>query len=320
MTSMESPKTAGRRAGEVGIHSLDHFALAVPDLTEARDFYSAFGLEVKTEGSALGVYTRGSAQRWALLLEGPVKRLHHLSFGVFAEDLERFRQRLEAWRIAQLDPPEAVASDGLWFCDLDDILIELRVAPKSSPDRKSHGQLLSSPAGKAGAPKRSQAPRVSPARLSHCLTFTRDVPASIEFYSQVLGLRLSDRSGNDIAFMHGIHGSDHHLIAFARSEAPGLHHCCFNVDSVHEIGLGARQMADAGYSRGWGLGRHVLGSNYFHYVRDPWGSHCEYSCDIDYIGADQDWQPGDHDAEDAFYVWGPDAPIDWTHNYEADPH
>jgi hypothetical protein len=66
--------------------------------------------------------------------------------------------------------------------------------------------------------------------------------------------------------------------------------------TIHEIGLGAMQMADKGFSRGWGLGRHVLGSSYFHYVRDPWGSYAEYSCDMDFIPADVDWQGGDHDA------------------------
>lgn len=80
--------------------------------------------------------------------------------------------------------------------------------------------------------------------------------------------------------MHGIHGSDHHLIAFSRSSAPGLHHCSWDVSDINQIGMGAMQMADKGYSRGWGLGRHVLGSNYFHYVRDPWGSYSEYSADI----------------------------------------
>ena len=57
---------------------------------------------------------------------------------------------------------------------------------------------------------------------------------------------------------------------------------------------------------------------YFHYVRDPWGSYSEYSCDMDYIPAGEPWQAGDHDAEDAFYVWGPQPPADWTHNHEAD--
>jgi hypothetical protein len=77
-------------------------------------------------------------------------------------------------------------------------------------------------------------------------------------------------------------------------------------------------MADHGYTRGWGLGRHVLGSNYFHYVQDPWGSFAEYSCDIDYIPAIQDWQAGEHRPEDSFYLWGPQPPADFTTNREAE--
>ena len=100
--------------------------------------------------------------------------------------------------------------------------------------------------------------------------------------------------------MHGIHGSDHHMIALAKSGGPGLHHLSWDVASINEVGLGAMQMADKGYSAGWGLGRHVLGSNYFHYVRDPWGSWCEYSSDIDYIPADHDWKSGERPPVDCF--------------------
>ena len=102
----------------------------------------------------------------------------------------------------------------------------------------------------------------------------------------MLGLRLSDRSGDLVAFMHGIHGSDHHMIAFVKSDGPGLHHLSWDVGSINDIGVGASHMAEKGFAYGWGLGRHVLGSNYFHYVRDPWGSYAEYSCDIDYIPVD----------------------------------
>jgi catechol 2,3-dioxygenase-like lactoylglutathione lyase family enzyme len=318
MTPFGEAAAQSSLSGELGVHSLDHFGLSVPDLGEAWRFYTAFGLELRTDGSLTAMHTVGSTQRWGLLLEGNPKRLHHLSFGVFEEDLERFQKRLEELGVKRLDQPSGLGGGGLWIRDPDGTLLELRVAPKSSPNQKTSVQLISSPAGHPGAPKRSQAQRVKPSRLSHCLTFTRNVSEAISFYSRVLGLRLSDRSGDDIAFMHGIHGSDHHLVAFARSPAPGLHHCCWDVRSPHEIGLGAMHMADQGYAQGWGLGRHVLGSNYFHYVRDPWGSHCEYSCDMDYIPAGQLWRPADHPGEDAFYVWGPKPPADWTHNHEAD--
>ena len=49
-----------------------------------------------------------------------------------------------------------------------------------------------------------------------------------------------------------------------------------------------------GHPRGWGVGRHVIGSNYFFYSQDPWGSFTEYSYDIDFIGADADWPEADH--------------------------
>jgi catechol 2,3-dioxygenase len=118
--------------------------------------------------------------------------------------------------------------------------------------------------------------------------------------------------------MHGPHGSDHHMVAFARSGGPGLHHCSWDVGAVQEIGLGAMQMAGKGYTAGWGLGRHVLGSNYFHYVRDPWGSYSEYSADMDYIPADHDWRSGDHPGEDSFFLWGPNPPEDFVRNYEIE--
>jgi catechol 2,3-dioxygenase len=302
----------------LGVHSLDHFALEVPDLTEAADFFSAFGLDVRPEGDSAGLYTFGQPYRWAVLLPGARKRLHHLSFGIFAEDLARFRAQLKNSGIEPVDPPQGIDAQGLWVTDSDGVRVELRVAPKSSPAMKPSCEFVSSPPGEAGAPKRSAASRVRPTHLSHCLTFTRSVPRSIEFYTRVLGLKLSDRCGDDIAFLHGIHGSDHHLIAFARSEAPGLHHSAWCARSVNEIGLGAMQMAAKGYTQGWGMGRHVLGSNYFHYVRDPYGSHCEYTCDMDYIPAGLAWEARDHAPEDAFYVWGPNPPPDWTRNREAE--
>ena len=156
-----------------------------------------------------------------------------------------------------------------------------------------------------------------PRRLSHVLIFTADVSASILFYERTLGLRLSDRASDLVAFMHGIHGSDHHMLALVKSSAPGFHHCSWDVASINDIGLGAMRMHDKGFTKGWGLGRHVLGSNYFHYVRDPWGSFAEYACDIDYIPKDTRWPAADHKPEDSFYLWGPEVPREFTLNCEA---
>ena len=317
MTAIKGFIEPTRRPGELGIHSVDHFHFAVPDLAVAQNFYREFGLDVGEKGNTLTLDTFGHPHRWGSIGEGPRKKFGYISFGAFEDDIERFAARLQAMGVKRLDPPPGIDSNGLWFHDHDGVLVEIKVAAKSSPAEKSNFSAVSAPVGQRGAYYRSTMPRSYPRRLSHVLMFTRDVAKAMEFYGRVLGLRVSDHSGEDIAFMHGIHGSDHHMVAFARSDAPGHHHFSWDVGSVDEIGAGAMHMLEKGFARGWGLGRHVLGSNYFHYVRDPWGSYSEYSADIDYIPATCDWNGGDQPAEDSFYAWGPNVPEDFVHNYEA---
>ena len=302
--------------GEVGIHSLDQFVLAVPDLKIAERFYGDFGLDVRNARSGLELRTFGGDHCWGRVIEGKTKRLHHLSFGCYAEDLPYFQERMEENGVEILDAPVGLQSNGLWCRDPSGLLVEVKVAPKVSPDHKMSGAWSSSPEGVMGACIRAKAPVVRPRRLSHLLAFTNDINAAVTFYSRVFGLRLSDGTGL-AAFMHSIHGSDHHILAFAQSEAPGMHHCSWDVSGIDEIGLGAMHMADKGHVKGWGLGRHVLGSNYFHYVRDPWGSYSEYSCDIDYVPVDCNWEAGDHPGEDSIYVWGPEMPTEFIENWEA---
>jgi catechol 2,3-dioxygenase-like lactoylglutathione lyase family enzyme len=308
----------GRRRGTLlGVHSLDHFALAVPDLAQAETFYGSFGLDTSAQGGRLQLRTAGGAHVWGSLQEGSRKRLAYLSFGAFADEIDAFRKRLDEQGVARTDPPAGVDSNGLWFRDADGTAIEIKVAEKSSPDAKSAFANPSAAAGQRGAPLRGDPALVRPRRMAHVLLFTPDVPRAIRFYSDVLGMRLSDEAGGLVAFMHGIHGSDHHMLAFAKSDGPGFHHASWDVGAVQDVGLGAMQMADRGFSAGWGLGRHVLGSNYFHYVRDPWGSFCEYSADIDYIPAEQDWEGQSHAPENSFYLWGPLPPTDFVVNHES---
>ena len=318
MTAIGHYQAPVRRTGLLGIHSIGEFVLSVPAIEKAEDFYGNFGLNVRAQGDVLSLHTRGGDYRWGRIVHGSRKEMHHISFHCFEEDLSRFRKHIEAAGVKLLDPPPGFESNGLWLRDQDDMLIEIRVGVKTSPDEKVPAQFKPTPAGCRNAPYRRLSERNLPGRLSHILRFTPDINQAISFYSRVLGLRLSDRSGDGIAFMHGVHGSDHHLMAFAKSNGPGLHHLSWDVPSLDDIGLGAMAMADKGYIKGWGFGRHVLGSNYFHYVQDPWGSFCEYSCDIDYVPNTMDWEGADHNPEDGFYLWGPNLPPDFVHNYEAE--
>ena len=305
--------------GGLGVHSLDAFVLQVPDLERARKFFTWFGLEVRQRGATLDLRTFGHDQVWGTLIEGASRKLQHLSFGAYAEDLPRFKSRLEDGGIRLVDAPRGFESNGLWFYGHDNVLTEIKAAAKTSLDHKASTHFTSVAAGQRGTGLgHIEMKQILPKRLSHCLVFTSDVHAAIAYYRNVIGLRLSDHSGGNVAFMHGIHGSDHHLLAFARSSGPGLHHCSWDVGSIDDVGRGALFMAGKGYKRGWGVGRHTIGSNYFHYVQDPSGGFSEYSCDIDYVPKGFLWNSRDFGDEDALALWGPAPPDDFVHNYEMD--
>ena len=51
ITSLKQPQP--KRAGELDMHSVDHFNVVVPDLKQAKTFYADFGLDVREEGNGL---------------------------------------------------------------------------------------------------------------------------------------------------------------------------------------------------------------------------------------------------------------------------
>lgn len=319
-TQFRTEKSQGRAALH-GVHSLDRFVFTVPDLDEAKRFYDAFGLDARSEGRQLDLYTFEHAHRWGSLFQAPgPKKLQYLRFACFADDLQPIRDRIKSLGIAERAPHPLGNDEGFWITHPDGYAIQVVVNYKSSPDTESvplPKRQVEKGAGKAW--NRKIAPKVRPRRLSHALMFSPDVIAATKFYEDALGLRLSDRSEDVVAFMHGVHGSDHHLIALAKSNAGGMHHASWDVGSIDEVGLGMEQMLSAGYTRGWGVGRHVLGSNYFYYARDPWGSYFEYSYDIDFVPGDFDWKSSNSPPEDSFYVWGPAVPADFVTNFEVQP-
>lgn len=314
---MTVDNTGLRRKVGPAVHSICEFVFSVPDLDIAHHFYTKFGLDVKRVPEGLELFTHGNAHRWARIFKGEEKKLLWITFGVDECDLEKFKLRFSENGINLIQPPPYATPDSLWIRGPDNVLIGLAISPKCAPSAKSARNFPPAIGPGGRAPSRSQTQPVRPTHLSHILLFSADVPAATEFYINVLGLRMSDKSADIIAFLHGAHGSDHHLLALAKSDGLGIHHSSWNVNSIDEVGLGKQQMAEVGYVKGWGIGRHVLGSNYFQYVRDPWGSYAEYSYDIDFVAHDHEWPAADHPAADALYVWGPDVPADFVRNYET---
>jgi len=300
--------TPSRRHDRLGVHSIGEFHMTVPSLADAERFYGAFGLRVCREGSGLVVRTVASDHVWGRLSEGAKKQFDRLSFNCFADEAGKLYAHIEAQGIVAIAPPPGADASGRWYRDPDGLAVQVRPGLKTTLDAARHTNPSLPTDGTRCAPYRSKASAVLPQRLSHLALMTPSVPARMAFYVEALGLRLSDRAGDGVAFLHAPHGGDHHLIALAMGPGAALHHLSWDVPTVEDVGNGMSRLQAAGYSTGWGVGRHVLGSNYFYYAQDPWGSWCELSATMDYIPAAMDWTGLDHPPEDSFYLWGP--PLD----------
>jgi catechol 2,3-dioxygenase-like lactoylglutathione lyase family enzyme len=302
------------------VSSLQHIALAVPAPELGKKFYTDFGLEAREDGNKIVMRCHGRNQDQVVLLEGKKKQQHHICFGAKPEALAGLKQRLEANGTRIVDAPNEAPGDGVWFRDLDGLLVNVRAAAAApwldAPEWKINNPGHLNRVGVPGHPKRDMP--IRPRRLGHTLRFSPNFEKQVDFYTRVVGLKLSDRAQSIVAFMRSGEGtSDHHIFGFITGDKPGFHHASFEVGNVDEIGLGACRLLEKGYRNGWGFGRHVIGSNFFHYVRDPWNSMAEYFCDIDVIPGDYPWQATNYPPEDSLYVWGPQVPEEFGINYEA---
>ena len=298
------------------VTGLLNYGLQVPSLEVGAEFYSDFGMSVSERGNTVAVRCDGRAQDQAILVEGPNKRLHHVAFGVEPGSLPAWQLHLESQGVAIVDGPEGILPGGLWFQDEDANFVQLRddalagwraYAKEDFNFGDDLNRVDDARWRHAGVPAR-------PRRLGHMLIFVRDLVTTEAFYARTLGLKASDRILGKATFMNCGPG-DHHIFGFIHSTHPGLHHSSFEVANLDEIGMGARIMATKGHQEGWGLGRHSLGSNLFHYVRDPWGSWIEYFTDMDKIS--EGWSAQNWEVPPA--IWCPLMPEEFLHNSEDKP-
>lgn len=301
------------------VKSLLHYALEVPDQTIGEKFYRNFGLtQASARDGAVHLRPQLLGNDSVILYAGAKKRLHHLAFGAPGDNFDRLKESLRRAGVGEVNPPADAPEGGIWIQDPDGNRINVRnedaERPAADPplSLNSPGHALRVAA--RGCPDGDL--KSQPRRLGHVLLFSPDIGKQLDFYIRVLGFRLSDRSQNIIVFLRC--GTDHHNIAFLASTAPGFHHGSFEVGSIDELAMGAVGMKESGWQPAWGPGRHVIGSNFFYYIRDPWGSFAEYFHDIDFISEHCAWEPRDFPEQDALYRWGPTPPPDFTVNKEAE--
>jgi catechol 2,3-dioxygenase-like lactoylglutathione lyase family enzyme len=254
-----------------------YVGLGVEAFDEERRFLEEVWSLTETSGTEDIAYfsARGSSEPYILRLHRTAdRRTELLSFAADdREGVDSLYASLKA-KAAKLvtEPVELTGPGGGYgfrLFDLDGRLLEI-----STNYEKREAEVL--------APKSA-----IPQGLSHAVFHAPDIKATVAWYEEFLGLRVSDWLDEFMCFLRG-KGSKHHCLAFLVGPAT-LNHIAFELASMDEMMRGIGRLMKHGRGPYWGPGRHTAGDNTFAYFTSPAGNTYEYTAEVEYLP--DGWQP-----------------------------
>ncbi len=139
-----------------------------------------------------------------------------------------------------------------------------------------------------------------PRKISHIVIHSPDHRAMVTFFTDVLGLKVSDWLGDFMCFLRC--NSAHHRIAILPGP-PCLNHVAYDMLTVDDMMRGASRLKKRGTDIRWGPGRHTAGNNTFSYFVTPAGFAVEYTSELE----DVDFETHEHQ----IHVPGPQVMDQW---------
>lgn len=266
---------------------IDHVCLRVRDLEEASARWAIqFGLTPRPDDNGERVLLRCGYEPYALeLIQGEPGFDHH------AWELPRGVELTDAASELEGSGVKVDRRDGaLFLSDADGVLIELLAY--RPPDVIWPDVARSS----------SELPGFRPRKLGHVNFLTGRLAEQAAFYTNVLGLAVTDRLGAEGTWLHC--NADHHAFALVNKGYPHIHHVAFELVDWGELRVALDHLAQHGRWLGWGPVRHGLGRNLSAYVRIPEEElFVELFCDIEQLEPDhepREWPDDNHSSN----VWG----------------
>ncbi|WP_277371681.1 VOC family protein [Rhodococcus rhodochrous] len=239
---------------------------------ESTDFYSqVWGLRVVEQGRE-GAWLRGTGdQHHALqLTQAERNGLGRISFAVSTPaEVDEAARRVAARGIPVVFGPGPLDDVGGGY--------GLRIA---DPE----GRVLELVADTLAVPALGREDAV-PVGVTHVVLNTVDIDAAVRFYCDVLGMRVSDWSEHQMAFLRC--NSDHHSIAFNQAQWTSVNHVAYEMPTVDHFMRGIGRLRHHGQLPLWGPGKHGPGDNTFSYFADPAGLVCEYTSGIAQVDEDR---------------------------------
>lgn len=158
-------------------------------------------------------------------------------------------------------------------------------------------------------------------RLGHLVVQSTKYLETLDWYLDNLGMIVSDflyfpdqrDRGPTMSFIRCDRGStpaDHHTLAMALGPANRYVHSAYQVSDLDALAAGGEYLSARGYTRSWGIGRHIQGSQIFDYWRDPDGYLFEHFTDGDLFdnSLEPGWAPF---TASGLAQWGPPATRDF---------
>lgn len=274
----------------IDIRRIDHVALRVADLDEAVARWSVqFGL---TPADANGghAYLRCGYEPYSMeLLPGEPGHDHtgfELRRGCSLDDA--------AAHLASQGVEHELHDGSLFLADLDGNRIEL-MPFRDEADRRPDI-----------ARQSSGLPGFRPRKLGHVNFLTGRMHEQSGFYTEVLGMKLSDWLGDGGTWFHV--NADHHVMALVNMGYPHFHHAAFDMVDWGMLRVAFDHLAQHGRWLGWGPVRHGIAQNMCGYVRiteEP--MFVELYCDMEQLEPDhqpRNWPDDRHSSN----TWGPLPP------------
>lgn len=254
------------------LRKLRFVELCTTALDDSADFYAgAWGLNtVERDHDRAWLRGTGPEHHILQLTEAPKNGLGRISFAVATPaEIDEAARRLEARNIPIVFGPapseNAGAGYSLQFLDPEGRIIELLADFWAVPELRNDDAV--------------------PQSLAHVVLNTSDIDRSVDFYRDVLGMRVSDWSEHQMAFMRC--NSDHHSIAFNQAEWASVNHVAYEMPSIDHFMRGIGRLRHTGQVPMWGPGRHGPGDNTFSYFGDPAGLVCEFTSEVAQVDEDQ---------------------------------
>ncbi|MDT5208185.1 MAG: hypothetical protein QOF67_600 [Mycobacterium sp.] len=274
-----------------------------PDLHRAESFAHAFGFST-VSSTPSEVHLRGTypGAPCVILRRGPRSRYAGMAFT--AHDKADVLRLANVMGTGTRQLPDTVG--GVAVDLLDPSGVPVRVVADTHelaalPSQPTHTLNFGDAQSRINAMQRPPREPAKVQRLGHVVLQTTKYTEALNWYLDNLGMIVSDflyfpgqrERGPTMSFIRcdrGMTPADHHTLAMALGPQNRYVHSAYQVCDLDALAAGGQFLAEHGYQRSWGIGRHIQGSQLFDYWRDPDGFMVEHFTDGDMF--DSTLEPG----------------------------